>query len=356
MHKSRLPLLALVLLIGAIGLSACSKSATPTTAAKHKLRVAMVTDTGGINDMSFNANAWLGLQRAGKELGIDVKFVESKEQADYEANLRELAENGYDLVFAVGFLMKDATEKVAPAYPKAKFALIDSPTKPLPNVQSLVFREQEGAYLVGALAGAMNKTGTVGFVGGMDVPLIKRFEAGYKAGAATTRPGAKVLVKYTNNWVDIATGKEMALAEFNQGADIVFHASGRCGLGVIKAACERGKGFYAIGVDADQDYLGCADPRNPQAPSRVLTSMMKRVDNAVFSACQAAAEGKFVAGSRAYGLKEGGIDLSPMKYTRREIPPATLAKIEQLKKLIANGRLTPPADLDQLEHFQPPAL
>ena len=356
MSKAHLSLLAL-LLLGAALLTACSnKGGTTSSTSRPRFRAAVVTDTGGINDMSFNANAWLGLQRAQKELGIEAKFVESKEQADYETNLRELADEGYDLIFAVGFLMKDAVDKVAPDYPKARFVLIDAEAARRPNAASIIFREQEGAYLIGALAGLTTRTGTLGFVGGMEVPVIKRFEAGYKAGAMTTRPGSRVLVKYTNNWVDIATGKEMALAEYNEGADIVFHASGRCGIGVINAARERGRGYYAIGVDADQDYLGCADPRNPKPPSRVLTSMLKRVDNCVFDLCKQAAGGRFTPGTHVFGVKEGGIDLSPMKYTKQDIPPAALAKISALRKQIEQGTLKPPADMKELQSFRAPAM
>jgi basic membrane protein A len=347
--------LSLVTLI--VSLSACSSNKTSTkTTTGHKIRAAVVTDVGGINDMSFNANTWIGLQRAQKELGIQAKFVESKEQADYEVNLRELADARYDLVIGVGFMMKDAVEKVAKECPNTKFVLIDAESKKLSNVQSQIFREQEVAFLAGALAGCMTKSGTIGFVGGMDVPVIQRFTSGYQAGAKTVRPDIKVLIKYTNNWVDIASGKELALSEFNQGADIVAHGAGRCGIGVINAAKERGQGYYAIGVDADQDYLGCKNLRQPAPPCRVLTSMMKRVDITVFDTCKQLIHGQFKAGSQTFGIKDGGLDLSPFKYTRKDIPDATLQKVSRLKQLIIKGQLKPPATPAQLDQFDPPVV
>ena len=334
--KLVIPILALVLVSG------CAKQSVQTKPAKF--RAAVVTDVGGIGDLSFNAMAWSGLQRAGKDLGIGVKFLESKEQADYAPNLRKFAEEGYDLVFAVGFLMEDAVKEIAPKYPKTKFAIIDGNAPKLPNAAALKFREDEGSFLAGALAGAMSRSDKIGFVGGMEVDLIKKFECGYKAGAMTARPGIKILSAYTGRWDDPGKGTELALAQFGQGADIIFHASGSCGLGVISAAKSRGRGFYAIGVDADQDYL---------APGRVLTSMMKRVDNAVYSTCKSAVAGKFVPGDHIFGLKEGGVGLSPMTYTRKDIPPATLAKIEEMKRQIIAGKIKPPTTPQELKEFRP---
>ncbi|HET6453013.1 MAG TPA: BMP family ABC transporter substrate-binding protein [Armatimonadota bacterium] len=305
---------------------------------------AVVTDTGGIGDLSFNAMAWSGLQRAGKELGIDVKFLESKEQADYAVNLNQFAQQGYDLVFAVGFLMEDAVKETAPKYPKTKFAIIDGNAPHLPNAAALKFKENEGSFLAGALAASMSKTGKIGFIGGMEVDLIKRFECGYRAGAMTINPKVKVLTAYTGKWDDPGKGNELAMAQFGQGADIIFHASGSCGLGVIGAAKTKGPGYYAIGVDADQDYI---------APGRVLTSMMKRVDNAVYSTCKSVAQHDFQPGDHVFGLKEGGVGLSPMKYTKKDIPPGVLAKIEKLRQQIIEGNIKPPATVEELKEFSP---
>lgn len=312
-----------------------------------KIRAAVVTDVGGIGDMSFNAMAWAGLQRAGKDFGIQTKFLESKEQADYAPNLRKFAEQGYDIIFAVGFLMEDALAQVAPKYPGTKFVIIDGDAPKLSNTLALKFREEEGCFLVGALAGMMSKTGKIGFVGGMEVPLIKRFECGYRAGAMTVRPGIQVMVAYTGKWDDPARGKELALSQFGRGADIVFHASGSCGLGVIEAARSKGPGFYAIGVDADQDYI---------SPGRVLTSMMKRVDNAVYSTCKSVVQGNFQPGCRVFGLKEGGVGLSPMRYTKHDVPQHVLEKVEALRKAIIDGRLKPPKTESEIREFVPPKV
>ena len=336
--------MVLTLFGGLVVVSGCSK--TPPAEETGVIKAAVVTDVGGIGDLSFNAMAWEGLQRAGNDLGIKTKFLESKEQADYATNLRRFAEQGYDLVFAVGFLMEDAVAKVAPKYPNTKFGIIDGNAPELGNAAALKFREEEGCFLAGALAGAMSKTGKIGFVGGMEVPLIKRFESGYRAGAVTTRPDIEVLAAYTGKWDDPGKGKELALAQFGRGADIIFHASGSCGLGVIQAAKSKGEGYYAIGVDADQDYI---------APGRVLTSMMKRVDNAVYSTCRSVVEGNFEPGDHVFGLKEGGVGLSPMKYTKQDVPDEVLRQIDMLKALIIRGELKPPKTPQELKRFSPPA-
>lgn len=337
----RISLLLLVLLLAA----GCSKTPPKQTAAPTgKIKAAVVTDVGGIGDRSFNAMAWEGLRRAGKDLGIGTKFLESKEQADYATNLSRCAQQGYDLVFAVGFMMEDAIARVAPKYPDTKFVIIDGNAPRADNAAALKFREEEGCFLAGALAGMVSKTGRIGFVGGMEVPLIRRFEAGYSAGAKTARKDAKVLVAYTGRFDDPAKGKELALAQFAQGADVVMHASGSCGLGVIEAAKQKGPGFYAIGVDADQDYI---------APGRVLTSMMKRVDNAVFLICRDVADGRFTPGDHVFGLEDGGVDLSPMKYTKKDAPAGALDKIESLKKRVIDGDIKPPKTPQELEVFKP---
>jgi basic membrane protein A len=333
--------------------SACAKKPSAPTSGeapvgeKKKLRAAMVTDIAGIGDRSFNESAWRGLQRAQKELGAEVRFLESAKLPDYEQNLRLLAQQKYDVVIAVGFAMEDALKKVAPQFPNVVFAIVDGNAPDLPNCVSLKFREQEGSFLVGALAGAMTKTNVVGFVGGMEIPLIKKFEAGYRAGVMTTNPKAKVLVGYTGNWTDSAKGKELALSQFERGADIVYHASGQCGLGVIEAAKARGKGHFAIGVDSDQDYL---------APGFVLTSMIKSVDNAVFEVCKSVQEGTFQPGTRDLGIKENGVGLSPMQYTKHLVPQQVLDKIETLRQMIAEGKLKVPQSEEELKAFQPPAL
>lgn len=307
----------------------------------------MVTDVGGIGDESFNAMAWRGLQQAQRELNAEVRYLESRTAADYVRNLTTLARQGFSVVFAVGFLMEDALARVAPRFPKVYFGIVDGKAPNLPNCVSLIFNEQEGSYLVGALAGAMTRTNAVGFIGGMNVPLIKKFEFGYRAGVQTTNPRARVLVGYTGNWDDVNKGRELALTQFNQGADIIYHAAGRCGVGVIRAAEQKGKGFYAVGVDSDQDHL---------APGRVLTSMMKRVDNGVFDVCQRVAEGRFRNGTIVYGVKEKGVGLSPMRYTRNDVPARVMETVQRLERMIAQGTLKPPYDETTFRQFKPPRV
>lgn len=356
-HRCLLGLATLFIIAGCGGAGQPGGSGTGGEPPKKApFTAGMVSDKGGIGDLSFNWMAWEGLQRAQKELGVEVVKIESQQDADYEPNLQRLAERGCKVVFAVGFALEPAVKAVAPRYPDTHFAIIDSAQPEAANVANLVFREEEGCFLVGALAGGMSKKNRLGFVGGMEIPLIKRFEAGYRAGIRTTNPSAVVTAKYTNDWEDVPLGKELAFSLFDQGADIVMHASGRCGLGVIEAARERGPGFWAIGVDADQDYLGTADPKNPAPPSRVLTSMMKRVDNAVYSICREETEGKFHAGVREFGVKNEGVGLSPLKYTKNEIPADLLARVQQLQEKISFGEIKPPKTLDELASWKAPGL
>jgi len=350
----------LVSVLALAALAGCGGPSTPAGGPAAQpaggLQVGMVTDTGGIDDLSFNMMAWRGLAQAEKELGVKRSLVESRQVADYASNLERLAEKGCKLVLAVGFAMEPALKDVAPRYPQTQFAIIDAPGPQAPNVAGLTFREEEGSFLVGALAGGMSKSNTLGFVGGMEIQLIKKFEAGYRAGIQATNPRAKVVSKYTNNWEDVSKGKELALSLYGQGADVVMHASGRCGLGVIEAAKEKGAGFWAIGVDADQDYLGAADPEHPAPPSRVLTSMLKRVDNAVLAVCREAVQGSFKPGPREFGVKEDGVGLSPLQYTKDAIPEPLLRQVEELKKRVAAGEIRPPKTMEELATWKAPAV
>ncbi len=321
-------------------------------------QIGMVTDVGGTGDLSFNWMAWNGLQKAEKELGVQIKKIESSQVSDYAPNLQRLAEGGCKLIFAIGFALEPAVKEVAPKYPDVKFALIDAVGPDNPNVTGLTFREEEGCFLVGALAGGMTKKDAIGFVGGMEIELIKKFEAGFRAGIKTTNPRATVTAKFTGNWDQVDKGLELATSLFDQGADIVMHAAGKCGLGVIRAAKEKGAGYYAIGVDADQDYLGTATekPETAEPPSRVLTSMMKRVDTAVFTVAREFTEGKFLAGKREFGVKDEAVGPTELKYTRTEIPEKLLAAVESLKRQISEGKLKIPTKPDDVDAFSPPKV
>lgn len=340
--------------VAVLGVSGCKppapepgKGSDGAPGGKSSLTVGLVTDSGGIDDLSFNASAWAGLQAVARETGVATRYLESHEQSDYKGNLASLADQGSDLVFAIGFLMEDALKEVAPRYPKVKFAIIDGNAPDLPNCVSIKFREEQGCFLAGYLAGRMSKTGAIGFVGGMEGTLIKKFEVGYRAGARTANPSIRVIPKYVGNFVDLPRGKEYAEAEFRSGADIVFQAAGKAGLGVLDAAVDQGPGSYAIGVDADQDHIH---------PGRILTSMMKGVDSAVASTVRKLVSGQWKAGSDTLGLKEQGVRLSPMKYTRKDVPADALAKLDVAAAMIIDGRLVVPTTEADIQNFIPPKL
>ena len=336
-------------------------------------KVIMVTDTGGLGDRSFNDGTWAGIVRAAKELGVDYEVIQSYEQADYVPNLSKAAQQA-DLVFAVGFMMTDSLFKVAAQYPDTKFVGIDivpPEGKNLPNVLTITFKEQEGAFLVGYVAAAMTKTGIVGFIGGIPIPPVERFRYGFEAGVRTYEAvhgvKIKILRGYTNEFSDPKKGKDLAMSQFAEGADVIFHAAGACGNGVIEAAKEKfselvgkenpslqdfidyyyktGKAYFAIGVDADQDYM---------APGAVLTSAMKRVDMAAYYAVKWAYEGTFEGGHDVLGLAEDGVGMSPMRYTKGMVPNTVIAEITLIKNSIKSGAFKVPDTQEALNNFTVP--
>lgn len=330
MSPLRLPALLLSFASLCAGCSSTTSNSGPST--NNDLKVGLVFDSGGRGDKSFNDSAYAGLQRAQKDLGVQVQTVDSRTQADYESNLEALSEAGNSLVVAVGINMKNAVEKVAPRHPQTKYAIIDASVN-APNVRSLLFKEEEGSFLAGYLAGLMTKTNKIGFVGGMELPLIKKFEIGYEAGAKQANPNVEMLpAKYTGSWDNVDDGKAAANVLFGQGADIVYHAAGKAGLGVIAAAKDQGK--YAIGVDSEQDGI---------APGHVLTSMIKHVDNAVYQTIKDVKDGKFTSGDKVYDLKSGGVGLSPMTYTKDAIGQANIEKIDKIAKQIADAKIKVPS-------------
>ena len=325
--------LMLLAMLAMVVLTACGSkkeaAEAPKTTEAKPLKVGIVLSIGGLGDKSFNDSAYRGLENAKKDLGIEFKYVEPSSPS--EEYLREYAEAGYDLVIATGFLMKDATEKVAKDFPDVKFALIDE-VSALPNVASLLFAEDQGSFLVGALAAMMSKTGNVGFVGGMEIPLIQKFQKGYEMGAKYVNKDAKVGVLYTsgsNPFNDPVRGKENALSLIKQGADVVYHAAGGTGVGVIEAAKE--SKVFAIGVDSNQDGL---------AQGTVLTSMIKNVDIAVYNTIKAVKEGTFKAGEQRLGVAEGGVGTTDFEFTKDIIGAENIAKLEQIRKDIIDGKIT----------------
>jgi basic membrane protein A len=327
-----------VLVLGALAGGGCAKK---EAAKGDAYPIGLVFDVGGLGDKSFNDAAYAGLLRAKDQLGIKFEYFEPGEGTDREAALRLLASGSSKLILGVGFLFTDDIETVAREYPEKLFACVDytwTEGKQVPaNLVGLKFREEEGSFLVGAIAGLVSQTGTVGFVGGMDIPLIHKFEAGYHAGVLSVRPDAKVLISYAGVTGDAfknpAKGKELALAQIDAGADVIFHASGSTGLGVFEAVRARNK--LAIGVDSDQSAV---------APDHCLTSMVKQVDVAVFDAISRARDGKFTSGILSEGLKEGGVDYVFNERNSRWITPPIRARVEALRKEIVEGRITVPSD------------
>lgn len=315
--------------------SSASGAAKPADSAKQ-LKIGMVFDSGGRGDKSFNDSAYAGLERAQKELGVQIMTVDSKSEKDYETNLQTLAEQGYDLVLAIGITQANALNTVAPAHPSVKFAIVDADVT-APNVRSLKFAEEQGSYLAGVAAALASTSGKVGFVGGKKIDLILKFEAGFAAGAKATKPDIVILPgKYTESWDDVTLGKSLATSLFKEGADVVYHASGRCGVGVIDAAAEAKK--LAIGVDSNQDDL---------KPGFVLTSMIKRVDQGVFQTIADLKDGKFSAETKEYDLKSNGVGLSDFKHTKDKVGAEGMAKIQAAKKAIVEGTISVPKTLSK---------
>jgi basic membrane protein A and related proteins len=335
----RLTIFALLAAL-ALGIAACGgddddsggSSTTSTESTGKAIKAGVVTDIGGLNDRSFNFLANKGLEDAESQLGIQGRVLISKSNGDYVPNLSTLGQQQYDLTIAVGFLMQDALNTVASKFPNSNFAIIDASFEGLKdkptNAQGLLFKEQEAGYLAGYLAGLWakdNNAKVISSVGGQDIPPVQHYIAGYEAGAKAANPGIKTLHAYSQDFVDQAKCKEIALNQIAQGSKVVFQVAGQCGLGALDAAKE--KNLQGIGVDADQAYLG----------PHILTSAIKKVDVAVFDAIKRAQEGKFKGGTDVIAtVKNGGVGIG-------KIGPAGTKYADQVKKVqddIASGKIT----------------
>ncbi|HEV7370201.1 BMP family ABC transporter substrate-binding protein [Arenibaculum sp.] len=292
---------------------------------------AIVYDMGGKFDKSFNEAAYRGAEQFREESGIAYREFEVTNEAQREQALRNMARRGADVIVGVGFAQATAMEKIAQEFPDTKFCIIDGVVEQ-PNVQSILFKEHEGSFLVGMLAGMKSGTGTVGFVGGMDIPLIRNFATGYEQGVKHVRPDAEVIQNMTGTtpaaWNDPARGAELARSQFDRGADVVYAAAGATGLGVLRAADDAGK--FSVGVDSNQNFLH---------PGSVLTSMLKRVDTAVYECMKNAQEGTLEGGVRSLGLAEGGVDYAIDEHNRDLITPEMEQKVEEAKAQIIAGDL-----------------
>jgi basic membrane protein A len=314
------------------GAAAAGQDTRPAAAgARAKLHVGIVFDTGGKDDRSFNAAAWVGAKRAARELPIVLRAAEPGDPASIEPALRAFAERGYDLTIGVGFAQAPIIEEVARDYPRLDFAVVDG-VAASPNVASLLFAEHEGSYLIGMIAARVSKSGVLGFVGGMDVPLIHKFQVGYEEGVRAASPRVRVVTGYVGiteaAWNDPGRGRELAEAQIGKGADVIFAAAGNSGLGVFDAAEQHG--IYVIGVDSNQNWM---------KPGRVLTSMVKRVDNAVYEAIAERVRGRFHGGVYKYGLANGGISYAMDAYNRGLIPEAVLREVEEARRRIVRGEI-----------------
>jgi basic membrane protein A len=323
--------LLVLLLALSLALSGCSGALGSNEDGAGKIRVGIVFDIGGKDDKSFNAAAWEGVKRAKEDLGIHLRDVEPGDPTSIEPSMRAFAERGYDLIVGVGFAQAPIMLDVARDYPNLKFAIIDGVID-LPNVASLIFEEHEGSFLVGMIAGKISKTNKIGFVGGMDIPLIHKFETGYEEGARYANPNIQVFDNYVGvtdaAWNNPGKGKELAKAQIERGADVIFQAAGNSGLGVFDAAEETKK--MAIGVDSNQNWV---------KPGFILTSMIKRVDVAVYNTVKETIAGQFKGGMHLFGLENDGVGYALDQYNSSLIPQAVLDEVEKAKQEIIAGRI-----------------
>ena len=340
-----------IFLSAALALSICLLATSCTKQAEARregcqIKVGIVFDIGGKNDRSFNAAAWEGVKRAQQDLNICLYDVEPGNPTSIEPAMRAFAEKNFDLIIGVGFAQGPIMQMVAANYPNIKFAIVDGVIfdtdgkTPMKNVASLVFREHEGSYLVGMIAAYKSKTGVLGFLGGMDIPLIHKFETGYEEGARSVNPNIRVVDNYVGvtdgAWNNPGRGKELSLAQIEKGADVIFTAAGNSGLGAFDAVEQYGKDEngqarkFVIGVDSNQNMV---------KPGYVLTSMVKRVDNAVYDVVKEVLEGKFQGGFHSFGLEKDGVAYAMDENNKGIIPDDVILKVEEAKKKIVAGEI-----------------
>jgi basic membrane protein A len=308
-------------------------AAIATVAEAAEFKPAVIFDMGGKFDKSFNEGVWTGVQKFMEETGVEVMEFEVTNETQREQAMRRMVSRGATVVLGVGFAQADAIDKVASENPDTKFAIIDVFWLDRPNLRQYQFKEHEGSYLVGVAAALTSKTGTVGFVGGMDIPLIRKFACGYAQGAKEAKAGTQVIQNMTGTtpaaWNDPTKGAELAQSQIDRGADVIYQAAGGTGLGVIRAAADAGK--LAIGVDSNQNGL---------APGSVLTSMLKRVDVAAYQTLKDAMDGTFTAGVVSLGLAEDGIDWAQDEHNAALVSDAVRAAVEKAKAEIISGAIS----------------
>ena len=300
------------------------------------VKVGIITDLGGVNDGSFNTSAWQGLQKAQEDLGIEANYLESHTDSDYKPNIETFLDEDYDMIICIGYALADALKEEAEANPDQKFAIVDDSTlADYDNVTCLMFEQAQASYLVGYIAGKTTQSNKIGLVLGMSTDVMHQFGYGYVAGAIDANPDVTVLQNNANSFADTAAGKTAANNMIAEGADVIFHAAGGTGLGVIDACKEAG--IWAIGVDSDQSSV---------APETILTSAMKRVDNAVYDIAKATVEGTVEAGVKTYSLADEGVDIAP---TTDNLSDDMLTEIEEVKQKIISGEITVPENKADFE-------
>lgn len=341
MKLKKLLSLGLALVMTTSMLVGCSSGTEPGKDSADKaegdkiFKIAMVTDTGGVNDESFNQSAWAGLEKIKEEYGEDkvkVKYLESKQDADYVPHIETLVEEETDLIIGVGFKLEPAITEASKNYPEKEFALIDAvcEVEQSENVTSLLFEDNVSGYLTGLIAGRMTETNKVGFIGGISGEVIDRFDYGFRAGVEASNPKAKVSVQYANSFTDAALGKSIANQMHKNGADIIFSAAGAVGIGAIEAAKENNK--KAIGVDQDQNAL---------APDNIITSAMKNIDTAVFNLSKSMIEGNYKSGEIVVNtLETDGVGIAPT--SSKNVPPDVLEYVKVESEKIKSGEIKVP--------------
>jgi len=301
-------------------------------------RVGLVTDVGKVDDRTFNEFAYTGMMRAVKEFGLHSAFIETQQPTDYEKNIEQFAQAGYDMIVTVGFMLGDATRKMAQKHPQVRFAIVDfAYDPPVPNIAGLVFGEDQSGFLAGALAGLMTTSKIVGIVAGIAIPPVVKFRQGYEAGVRYVCADCQVLGVYIDSFIDPARGKTAALSQIDEGADVIFGAGGITGSGAILGAAQAGA--WVIGVDQDEYNTTFKQGRAPGA-NKILSSAMKRVDNAVYSAVQQAVSGSFSGGTQVYDARNAGIGLAPFHEAAAAIPEPVKARLQRIAADLRDGKIT----------------
>ena len=300
-------------------------------------KAGLVTDVGKVDDKTFNEYAYKGMMRAANDFNFETAFIETLQPTDYDKNIEQFASEGYNIIITVGFMLGDATKAMAAKYPDVNFIIVDFAfDPPIKNVMGLVFAEHEAGFMAGALAGLMTKEDIVGLVAGKEIPPVVRYRKGYEAGAVYTNPKCEVLSVHIDSFVDPARGKTAALSQIDEGADVVFGAGGITGSGAIMGAAQAGA--WVIGVDQDE-YMTTFKQGKVAGSKRVLTSAMKRVDNAVYGAIKLAVEGDFGGGVHLSSVSNSGIDLAPFHKAEDKIPADVKEKLEQIKADLNAGKI-----------------